>query len=390
MRTEYKKICLVDCDSFFVACEVLDNPELLGKSVCVTSGNVEKGIVISRSKEAKALGIKMGAPVFQLGEYKKNTTFIAARHDRYYEISKKVMEVLKSYAPDVEVVSIDEAYLDLSGLDVVYKKSYVDIIKEIKAKVFEVAGVSVSIGLSSSKTLAKLAGDLAKTNNGIYVIQPQKVLEKVGSLEVERVCGVGRQRNLQLKMSGIFNIADYLAKEDRWIRQKFGIVGLSLKHELEGVCVSPVEPVAKAPKAIQETSTFFEPTKDKEVLINAIAEHFQDACRKMRSWQGYSKNIGLMLKDNNFVTTQARCVLDVATNSSFDMMRKTPEMLAQIYQRNVVYRSCGVFLESIKYQDNEQLSLFDEVVCFEDSKISKAIDVLEAKFGKNVVKTGWV
>ncbi len=390
MRTKYQKICLVDCDSFFVACEVLDNPDLRGKSVCVTSGNVEKGIVISRSKEAKDLGIKMGEPVFLLDKYKKNTTFIAARHERYREISKNVMRTLSLFSPDVEKVSIDEAFVNITGLDAVYKKSYVELIKEIKEKILQEAGVPVSVGLSSSKTLAKLAGDLAKANNGIYVIQPQKVIEKIGGLEIDKVSGVGKQKNMQLKLNGIFTIKDYLAKDDRWIRQKFGIVGLSLKHELEGVCVSAIEPMPKAPKAIQETSSFDEFSGDKNFLLTSIAKHFQDAARRMREWDGYAKNIGIMLRGKDFSVCSAKISLDVATNSSQEMMKEAPLLLNKIYQPNKLYRSCGVFLDDIKYQDFEQLSLFDEKVNFKDCKIARSIDKLEEKFGKNVVKSGWL
>ena len=155
-------IALVDCDCFFVSCERVDNPGLNGKAVCVTTGATSKGIVVSRSNEAKALGIKMGAPMFQIQDKYQNVYYIPARHERYSEISKQVMNVLREFSPDVKEVSIDEAYVDLTGFSKLYKLKYVDLIKKIRQTILEKVKVPVSIGLSTSKTLAKLASDKAK------------------------------------------------------------------------------------------------------------------------------------------------------------------------------------------------------------------------------------
>ncbi|MBO6290293.1 MAG: hypothetical protein J6N45_08225, partial [Alphaproteobacteria bacterium] len=180
-------IALVDCDCFFVSCERKDNPDLQGKPVCVMTGGGSKGIIVSRSKEAKALGIKMGQPYFQVKPNFPTAICIPARHHRYTEISKEVMDTIKTFSPDVEVTSVDEAFIDLTSLNKVYHSTYTDIIKNIRQTVWDKVGIPVSIGLGTSKTLAKLASDKAKSNNGIFVIPPDKILDIVGSMSIEDV-----------------------------------------------------------------------------------------------------------------------------------------------------------------------------------------------------------
>ena len=158
-----RAICLADCDSFFASCEQADNPALRHKAVCVMTGNGIGGIIVSRSKEAKAAGVKMGEPYFKVKDLYDNVTYLPVRHERYHQISQQIMTIFKSFSPDVETVSVDEAYIDLTSLDKLYKSSYTDIIRNIRQTVWQKVHIPVSIGLSTSKTLAKLASDLAKS-----------------------------------------------------------------------------------------------------------------------------------------------------------------------------------------------------------------------------------
>ena len=162
-------IALVDCDSFFVSCEQSVNPDLKGKPVCVMSGRGQ--CVISRSKEAKKLGIRMGMPYFQIEGQMKKAVFINANHELYCQISEKVMDVLKSFSPKVEIYSIDEAFVELTGLERLYKKNYLEIAQMIRQEVLDKVDIPVSIGVSSSKSLAKLASDKAKkADEGVFLV----------------------------------------------------------------------------------------------------------------------------------------------------------------------------------------------------------------------------
>lgn len=240
-------IALIDCDCFYVSCERKDNPDLQGKPVCVMTDGGSKGIIVSRAKEAKAMGVKMGQPYFQVKPQYPDAICIAARMHRYSEISREVMDCIKTFSPDVEVTSVDEAYIDLTSLDKVYKSTYTDIIKKIRQTIWDKVGIPVSIGLSCSKTLAKLASDKAKSNNGIFVIRPDKILDVVGEMPIEDVCGIGRRNSEHMKYNGIFTIKEFVAKDNGWIRKSFGINGLNLKSELTGTATSLVNSEPSAP-----------------------------------------------------------------------------------------------------------------------------------------------
>ena len=155
-----RTIALVDCDSFFVSCEQAEKPELKNTPTCVVSG--PNGCVVSRSREAKKLGIKMGMPLFMAKKEFPTANYVCSNHAKYHEYSKKVMSCLTDYSPDIEIVSVDEAYIDLTGTEKLFKKNYVEIAKEIRQIILEKTDIPVSIGISHSKILAKLASDKAK------------------------------------------------------------------------------------------------------------------------------------------------------------------------------------------------------------------------------------
>lgn len=382
-----KIIALIDCDSFFVSCERVDNPSLQDKPVCVITSEGNKGIVVSRSKEAKTLGLKMGAPYFQFKHIYPDIICIPSRLYRYSEISKQVMSVIKTFSPDVEEVSIDEAYIDLTGLNKVHKTSYTDIITKIRQTVLDKTSIPVSIGLSSSKTLAKLASDKAKKNNGIFVIRPDKILETVGHENIEDVCGIGIQNAKALKFNGIFTIKDFILKDNSWIKKLLGIGGFNLKLELSGICTSAVDSSPKAPQSIQDTKSFEDFTDNFDFLHSQLLYHIHNASKKLREWNGFCSKLGVILRDKNFNTSSVFTKLETATNSEQTLRKQARILLNQLYRPQLPYRSIGVELQSLTYNLETQQSLFENLKQ-DDDKLSRVIDDLEQKFGKNIVKLG--
>lgn len=380
-------IALVDCDCFFVSCERKDNPDLQGKPVCVMTGGGDKGIIVSRAKEAKALGIKMGAPYFQVKGVYKDAIYIPARHHRYSEISKQVMDTIKEFSPDVEVTSVDEAYVDLTGLAKAQNTTYTDIIKKIRQTVWNKVGIPVSIGLSCSKILAKLASDKAKNNGGIFVIRPDKILETIGDVPIEEVCGVGRKNSEHMKFSCIFTVREFVEKDNGWIRKAFGINGLSLKQELMGVATSLVENEPTAPQSIQDTSSFEDFTSSFEFLQHALSGHVHTACQKLRHWNGFCSSIEVMLKTKDFRYSVMEAKFPVDTNSDSEVRQAAQKLLNALYRSGVLYRATGITLKNLTYGEEIQQSLF-ETLKHNDDKLSHVIDDLEAKFGRGIVKTG--
>ena len=212
-------VALIDCDCFFVSCERVKDPKLQGKPVCVMTGGGDKGIIVSRSKEAKALGVKMGEPYFKAKVEHPDAICIPAHHSLYHEISQQVMDTIRDFTPDVEVVSVDEAYADVTGFNKLHKITYTQFITNIRSAILTRTGIPVSIGLCSSKTLAKLASDKAKKCGGIYVIRPDKdvILAKVGDDPIDSVCGVGRQNSKHLLYNDVNTIKEYVSKDDSWL-----------------------------------------------------------------------------------------------------------------------------------------------------------------------------
>lgn len=380
-------IALVDCDSFYVSCERKDNPDLQGKPVCVMTGGGNKGIIVSRSKEAKALGIKMGAPYFQIKDVYKEAICIPARMHRYSEISKEAMDTIKTFSPDVEVVSVDEAYIDLTSLNKVYNSTYTDIIKNIRQTILEKVGIPVSIGLSCSKTLAKLASDKAKSNNGIFVIRPDKIMDIVGEVPIEDVCGIGRKNNEHMKFHGIFTIKDFVAKDNAWIRKAFGINGLNLKSELTGIATSLVNSEETAPQSIQDTRSFEDFTQSLEYLQHELNNHVHTACQKLRRWNGFCQSIEVILKtkDFNYFVTETKFANP--TNSDREVRDASIKLLKSIYHPNLIYRATGITLKNLTYGKQIQQSLFETLIP-NDDKLSHLVDELEAKYGQGIIKSG--
>jgi nucleotidyltransferase/DNA polymerase involved in DNA repair len=380
-------IALVDCDSFYVSCERKDNPDLQGKPVCVMTGGGNKGIIVSRSKEAKALGIKMGAPYFQIKDVYKEAICIPARMNRYSEISKEVMDTIKTFSPDVEVVSVDEAYIDLTSLNKVYNSTYTDIIKNIRQTILEKVGIPVSIGLSCSKTLAKLASDKAKSNNGIFVIRPDKIMDIVGEVPIEDVCGIGRKNNEHMKFHGIFTIKDFVAKDNAWIRKAFGINGLNLKSELTGIATSLVNSEETAPQSIQDTRSFEDFTQSLEYLQHELNNHVHTACQKLRRWNGFCQSIEVILKTKDFNYFATETKFANPTNSDREVRDASIKLLKSIYRSNLIYRATGITLKNLTYGKQIQQSLFETLIP-NDDKLSHLVDELEAKYGQGIIKSG--
>ncbi len=380
-------IALVDCDSFYVSCERKDNPDLRNKPICVMTGGGNKGIIVSRSKEAKALGIKMGAPYFQIKDKYKQVICIPARMKRYSEVSCEVMNIIKSFSPDVEITSVDEAYIDLTNLNKVYRSTYTDIIKNIRQTIWDKVEIPVSIGLSCSKTLAKLASDKAKNNNGIFVIRPNKILDIIGSMEIDEVCGIGRKNSEHMKFNGIFTIKDFVEKDNAWIRQALGITGLNLKSELTGIATSLVTSEVSAPQSIQDTRSFEDFSQSLDYLIHELNIHTHSACQKLRRWNGFCQSIEVILKTKDFKCYSAEEKFANPTNSDKEVRMAAIKLLKNIYRQNLIYRATGITLKNLTYGQQIQQSLFETLTPHND-KLSHLIDTLEAKYGYGIIKNG--
>lgn len=389
IMTKQKVIALVDCDAFFVSCEQKRNSELKGKAVCVLSNS--EGCVISRSREAKKMGVRMGEPYFMAKKEHPKAVYITADHEYYSAVSNEVMTILKDFSPFVQVYSIDEAFVDLTGLTRLYKKNYYKLALYLRERILKEADIPVSIGVSSTKTLSKLASDKAKNRTeGVYMIGKRKIVQELQHTKIEEIWGIGRRLTLRLKQNGILTAQELVCTSDSRLDKNIGIHGLEMKHELSGKMVSPVVNDEKIPKSIQNTRAFGIFTSDFNFIKNELNRHIHTSCRKLRRYDTKCLQIGVMLRTKDFKVYYAKKDLTIPTDFELEISNIAIKLLEEIYNPEILYRSTGVFLEKIGEQGTEQLSLYSDTNLEEKKKkLTKCFDKLESRFGKNIVQTGF-
>lgn len=382
-------IALVDCDSFFVSCEQKRNPELKNTPVCVLSNT--EGCVVSRSKEAKKYGIKMGEPYFMAKKDHPNCTYIIADHEYYSQVSHQVMNVLKNFSPYVQIYSIDEAFVDFTGLTKLYKKNYRSLAVYLREKILQEVDIPVSIGVSSTKTLSKLASDKAKfMQDGVFLVGKRKIHKLLKDTKIEEIWGIGRRLTVNLKRYGILTAEELVNHSDSWLDSKIGIHGIEMRHELLGEMVSRVSNKERIPKSIQNTRAFGIFTSDLNFIKNELNRHIHTSCRKLRSYDTKCLQIGVMLRTKDFLVYYNKKDLLVPVDFELEISNIAIKLLEEIYNPEILYRSTGVFLNKIGEQSVEQLSLYSQVdTTNKKDKLAKCFDKLEAKFGKNIVQTGF-
>lgn len=384
-----KYIALVDCDSFFVSCEQKRNPHLKNSAVCVLS-NAE-GCVVSRSKEAKKYGVKMGEPYFMAKKDHPNCVYLVADHEYYSEISHQVMSVLKNFSPYVQVYSIDEAFVDFTGLTKLYKRNYRNLAIYLREKILQEVDIPVSIGVSSTKTLAKLASDKAKfIKEGVFLVGKCRIPKLLKNTKIEEIWGIGRRLTVNLKRYGILTAEELVNHTDSWLDSKIGIHGIEMRHELLGEMVSHVSSKEKIPKSIQNTRAFGIFTSDFNFIKNELNKHIHTSCRKLRSYDTKCLQIGVMLRTKDFRVSYTKKDLPFPVDFELEISNIAIKLLEEIYNPEVLYRSTGIVLNKIGEQSVEQLSLYSQTEQLrKKDNLAKCFDRLESRFGKNIVQTGF-
>ena len=384
-----KYIALVDCDSFFCSCERKLNPELNGKPLCVVSG--ERGCVIARSKEAKKMGVKMGDPLFKAVEEHPECIYMVANHSNYLKISKQIMYILKDISPNVEIYSIDEAFADLTGLVRVYNRNYYTMAQYIRDRIFKETGMPVSIGISRSKTLAKLASDRAKeTKERIVLLGKSKSVKYLKKVDVSEVWGIGRRLTLKFQRYGIRTADEFVGKDDKWIKKNFGKNGLITKYELLGNSVLPITNNPPLPKSICDTQSFPKFTSDFDYIKNELMVHIHRACQRLRITGCKCSKTAVILKTKDFRCYFLDSKNEEPTDFELNISKTAFLLLKNMYSPDIIYRSVGILLEDFSLKEDKQLNLFENQKKTEkDERLGKAIDRIEEKFGRNKIKVGF-
>lgn len=383
---------LVDCNNFYASCERVFNPALNGKPVVVLSNN--DGCIISRSNEAKALGIKMGTPAFKMAEFlqQNDVTIHSSNYALYGDLSHRVMSTLEQFTPELEVYSIDEAFLNLTGLTV----DFTEYARKIRRIVFKNIGIPVSVGVGPTKVLAKAANHYAKKvlpNQGICVLDtPAKIDEALKLFEIDEVWGIGRQYAKLLKPLNIKTAWDFIQLRDDWVRKRMTVVGLRVKKELEGISCSEIELIPPAKKVICTSRSFGTSQTELEPINEAVSTYAARCAAKLRKQHSCAGMLMVFIHTNGFIENEPQyeknfvCKLPVATNSTIELIRYALFALQAIYKKGYRYKKAGVLVFDIVPEDQVQASLFDGVDRDKQAAIMKTLDGINSKYGRDALK----
>jgi len=375
---------LVDCNNFYVSCERTFDRTLEGRPVVVLSNN--DGCVVARSNEAKALGIGMGVPFFEVKNIisRNNVQVFSSNYTLYADMSDRVMKTLSAFTPQIEVYSIDEAFLNLAGLTDNFERHS----RQIRATVRKWTGMPVSIGIAATKTLAKIANRIAKRTpeaDGVFDLTAcsdmDDILKNTG---VEHIWGVGIRTAIKLKRAGIKTALELKEADTCWIRKSFGVVGLRTVYELGGMSCYALEENPPARKQIVVSRSFGSPVESIDELKESAAAFAARAGAKLRREGLYAGLIEVFITTSRFIKNKYfnshTVAFNVATADTTELIRAASEGIEKIYRPGHLYKKCGVILHNLVPADKIQGHLFDNADRGKSRRLMRTVDAVNDRF----------
>ena len=383
---------LVDCNSFYVSCERVFDPSLENRPVIVLSNN--DGCAVSLSKEAKVLGIKVGTPLFEIADLvkKHHIKTFSSNYTLYGDMSRRVMETLSAFSPEIEVYSIDESFLLFNGLPVDFEQYG----RLIKRRVRQYTGIPVSVGIAPTKTLAKLANRLAKKYphyEGVLDLSGTKDMDRYLQLvKVEDVWGIGRRYAKKLYRHGIETALQLKYLGDDWVRKYLGgIVGLRLAEELRGHSCLSLEQVPPKKQEIMCGRTFRKPVETLKELEEAVSTYITRAAEKIRRQQSNASLVHVFILTNHHKKNEPQygnsAVYKLPVQSSFtpEIIRCAVKLLHIIFKPGYRYKKAGVMLSGLVPENECQFNLFAAKPSPERMQLMKAVDKINGRWHRNMV-----
>ena len=384
-------IALIDCNNFYASCERIFNPKLIGKPIVVLSNN--DGCIITRSAEAKALGIKMGEPYFKARKIieKNNVKVFSSNYSLYGDMSQRVMEILARFSPDVEIYSIDEAFIGLNGFENYELNTYCG---HIRSTVKQWVGIPVSIGVSSTKTLSKIANNLAKKNkeyDGVCILKSWfEINEALQSTPIEDVWGIGRRLTDFLKKYKVSTAHDFTQLDKGWIRKNMGVVGERTFLELCGVSCIELELIPSDKKSCCVSRSFSKPIEKISYLEESVSSYGTRVTEKIREEGLLAESISVFVLTNYFnrkekqYSNSIKLQLPYPTNSSIKIVKCALEGIRKIYRKGYRYKKAGVILYGLT-KASQTRGLLDYNRENSDS-IMSTIDRINERYGSATIR----
>ncbi len=392
---------LIDCNNFYASCERVFNPLLENKPVIVLSNN--DGCCVARSNEAKKLGIKMGEPFFKIKDLieKNKVNVFSSNYELYGDISNRVVNTLFTFSPDVEVYSIDEAFVNLKNLAV---SDYRNTGKQIREKVLSWTGIPVSVGISPTKTLSKVANEFVKKNkslNGVLSLidySEEEIDNLLRELDVSDVWGIGRQYSKKLREDGINTAYDFKYSNPKYIQKIMTIGGIKTQQELKGISCIPIEYEIPDKKGICTSRSFGKNVTTFNELKEAISTYTTTASEKLRSQSSRCFRITVFIRTNPFrindrqYSNSCSYNFQEATQYTPDLIKAGISLLNKIYKPGYYYQKAGILLTEIIPQGKEQESLFNlDNLQYKNPKkdlVIQKVDEINSLFGNNTLIFG--
>lgn len=390
---------LIDCNNFYVSCERVFDPRLEGRGAVVLSNN--DGCIVARSNEVKAMGIAMGRPFFEVRDFLrlKGVAVFSSNYTLYADMSGRVMQTLCEFSPEIEVYSIDEAFVDLGGISAELDEYG----RRIQRTVKQWTGIPVSVGIANTKTLAKVANRIAKKSDkagGVLDLRDERYIRRALELvEVEDVWGVGRRIARRLRKVGIRNALELSRADKGWIRSQFGVEGLRTVYELNGESCYELEQNPPDKKSVRVSRMFGRDVTCLEELEEAVCTYAVRAVEKLRAGKLAAGMMTVYITTSRF-DKKAYCNyavrrFPVQSNDTNEIIRAAAECVPGIYRSGYVYKKAGVLFDDIVREERVQGNLFDFADRARAGRLMRAVDSINAggaglvRWGGEGLKGGW-
>jgi DNA polymerase-4/DNA polymerase V len=376
----------VDADAFFASCEQAIHPELRGKPVITGK---ERGIVAAASYEAKARGVKRGMRLFEVKQVCKDAIILPSDYETYSLFSMRMFDICRRFSPDVEEYSIDEAFVDLTGLRRSFHSSYGMIAEKIQSAIEKELGITVSIGVSLSKVLAKI-GSKHKKPRGCTIIPGRDIHLYLENLPVEKVWGIGPNTAAFLNKHRIFTALQFTRQGEAFVKKSLSKPYQEIWHELNGRSVYPVVTETKnSYQSISKAKTFTPPSTDEAFIFAQLSKNLENACIKARRYKLAANRLIVFLRTQDFRNYGVEMKLDPPSAYPVFLMNALKDGFAKLYHTKTLYRQTGVVLAGLMPDDGSHYTLFDDTVKIgKTAKIYEAVDILSRKYGKHTVQHG--
>ena len=386
---------LADCNNFFVSCERVFRPDLEGRPVVVLSNN--DGCAIARSNEAKRMGIRMGQPMFEFRQLIESgaITVFSSNFALYGDMSRRVQMILSKFAPAIEVYSIDESFIDLRGLSP--ETDFDRWAKHVSRECRRCTGIPVSVGVSPTKTLAKIASKLCKqypaTRGGCWMYRPEDIATVLRKFPVEDIWGIGRRFSRRFKgYFGMKTAWDFYSRSEEWVQAEMGIGGVRTWKELHGIPCIDFEDSAQARKQIMISRTFAKEIHDLDSLSAQVSMFCSMAVEKLRKQKSCCSCVTVFIMTNRFHKESGQMQFEsrlahfpTATDSTLEINTAVMGTLKEMFREGYGYKRAGVMLGEIIPTDKVQLSFFDDIDRDRHARLMSVMDNINRREGRNTI-----